>query len=245
MTPYLRRRTMLRIHLKYFRITVGDTLEVVKMGSPSLFRTGLATVAAIVLNKLAVGYGESALAAVSVANRVTFFIASACLGFGQGLQPVAGFSWGAQRYDRILESYRYSVRIAAIGTAVPSLLIFIFARQVLLLFTKNDWEMVAIGMFSLRVQCAAMPLHVWAIVVNMLCAGMGRARGAALLGMSRQGLCFFPILPLLIWLFGVWGVASVQGAADILTVVLVLPISLRMSRDLCRLEAERLSALQT
>ncbi len=244
MSPYLRRRTMLRIHLKYFRITAEDTLEVIKMGSPSLLRTGLATLGTVTLNKFAVGYGESALAAVSVANRVIFFMSSACLGFGQGLQPVAGFSWGAQRFDRIRKTYRYSVLIATIGITVPSLLIFIFARQVLLLFTENDWEMVAIGVFSLRVQCAAMPFHVWAIIVNMLCAGMGRARGAAILGMSRQGLCFFPILPLMIWLFGVWGVASVQGAADILTVALVVPISIRMNRDLRRLEAEKSSASQ-
>lgn len=242
LTPYLRRRTMLRIHLKYFRINVGDALEVIRMGSPSLLRTGLSTLASIVLNKLAVGYGESALAAVSVSNRVTMFLTSACLGFGQGLQPVAGFSWGAQRYDRIRESYRFSVKVATIGCAVPSLLIFIFARRVLLLFTENDLEMVKIGVFSLRVQCAAMPFHVWAIIVNMLCAGMGQARGAALLGMSRQGLCFFPILPLMTWLLGVWGVASVQGAADILTIVLVIPISLRVNRDLRRLEAEKSSA---
>ena len=59
------------------------------MGSASFFRNGLGTLAGILLNRIAVGYGTSALAAINVANRITMFMTSACLGFGQGFQPVA------------------------------------------------------------------------------------------------------------------------------------------------------------
>lgn len=57
-----------------------------------------------------------------------------------------------------------------------------------------------------------------------------------LLGLSRQGICFFPILPLISHLWGVWGVASVQGAADMLVLILAIPIGLRVMRDVRRLE---------
>jgi putative MATE family efflux protein len=238
LTPYLRRRTLLRISPRFIRYTREDSLEVVKMGSTSLFRTGLATSAAILLNNLAVRYGESVLAAVSVSNRITFFLTSACLGFAQGFQPVAGFSWGAKRYDRILQAYRFSVWAAVIGISVPSLLLIVFAKPVLFLFTETDMDLVTVGLFSLRVQCLAMPLHAWGIVTGMLCAGIGRARGAITLGLSRQGICFFPILPVLIRLFGMWGIAVVQGVADMLTVVLVLPIASMIKRELKRLETE-------
>jgi Na+-driven multidrug efflux pump len=207
------------------------------MGSTSLLRTGLATMAAILLNNLAVRYGESVLAAVSVSNRITMFLTSACLGFGQGLQPVAGFSWGAKQYGRILQAYRFSVWAAVIGIAVPSLILGIFARPVLFLFTKTDLDMVTVGVFSLRVQCLAMPLHAWGIVVSMLCAGIGRAKGAIILGMSRQGICFFPILPIMIYLFGMWGIAAIQGVADILAVSLFLPIAAMVTRDLKKMTA--------
>lgn len=242
--PYIRRKTLLRISPKLVGIAFEDAAEVVKMGSPSLFRMGLSTLAGIVLNRLAVGYGESALAAVSVADRVTRLLVSACLGFGQGFQPVAGFSWGAKSYDRIEEAYRFSVWAAVIGISVPSLFIGIFAEPVISLFTATDLEMVNIGLFSLRIQCLAMPLHAWAIVVNMMCVGMGRARSAALLGLARQGICFFPILPLMTRLWGVWGLAAVQGVADILTTILLaLPIAARVKRDLKQWEAE-LTAVQ-
>ena len=233
--PYLRRRTMVRIGFHSVGVAWRDAADVLKMGSPSLFRLGLATLAGIVLNRLAVSHSESALAAISVANRVAMFLTAACLGFGQGLQPVVGFSWGARRYDRIWQAFRFAVLAAAVGISFPSLLVGIFAERVLGWFTQTDVEMVAIGMFALRVQCLSMPLRAYGIDVTGLCAGMGRARGAAVLGLARQGICFFPILPVMLWLWGVWGIAALQGVSDILTIFIALPIAVRVRRDLRQL----------
>jgi Na+-driven multidrug efflux pump len=87
-----------------------------------------------------------------------------------------------------------------------------------------------------------MPLHAWSIVTSMLCAGIGRAKGAIILGMSRQGICFFPILPIMIQLFGMWGIAAIQGVADILTIFLFLPIAAMVKRDLKRLASDHAAA---
>lgn len=236
MYPYLRRHTMLHIGIRRVRFVRRDMAEVAGMGSPSLLRNAMATIAAIVLNNMAAAYGESALAAVSVANRITMFLTFACLGFGMGYQPVVGFSWGARCYHRIEKAHHFAVAASVIGIAVPSLLIFIFARPVMFLFTTDDLKMVEYGAFSLRFQCAAMPLHAWCIMVNMLCAGIGRARGAAILGLSRQGICFFPILPLCAALFGVWGICAVQGVADMLCLALAIPIGTRIRREVRSLE---------
>ena len=116
------------------------------------------------------------------------------------------------------------------------LVVGVFAKPILLWFTKYDEEMVRIGVFSLRTQCLAMPFHGYCIIVNMLCAGIGRPVPTLLLGMSRQGICFLPVLPLVVKLFGVWGVASVQGAADVLSMALAVPIAIIVGRDLRRRE---------
>ena len=92
MIPYFRGKTLLKIHLKFFHPTWKDAKEVCVMGSAALFRTGMQTLSAIAINRVAITFGESALAAISVANRVARLVTSACLGFGQGFQPVAGFS---------------------------------------------------------------------------------------------------------------------------------------------------------
>lgn len=246
MIPYWKGSTLLRIHAKHIRFNRADIREVIVMGSASFFRNGLATLAAIVLNRIAVGYSESALAAISVANRITFLMTAACLGFGQGLQPVAGFSWGAQRYDRVRSAYRFAAVTCTAVMAAVAALVAVFAKPILLLFTEADADLVRLGMFSLRSQCLAMPIHGYCIVVNMLCAGIGRPVGTTLLGLSRQGICFFPILPLMVRLFGEWGVASVQGAADILTLLLAVPIALRVMKDVrAREETSPLSCIST
>ena len=238
MLPYWRGKTMLTIRLSQIRIRWHDITEVCSMGSSSFFRNGLNALAAIVLNRIAVGYGESALAAVSVSNRITMFMTSACLGFGQGLQPVVGFSWGAKRYDRIRRAYRFSLAACVIGISAVALTVGLLAKPLLLLFTEEDADLVRIGVFSLRSQCLAMPFHGYSIIVNMTCAGLGRAVPTVLLGTSRQGYCFFPILPILTSLFGVWGVASVQGAADILCLAVAAPIGRHVMRDVSALIAE-------
>ena len=239
MTPYFRKKTLLTIRFRQFRPRWSDAKEVCAMGSASFFRNGLGTLAGILLNRIAVGYGTSALAAINVANRITMFMTSACLGFGQGFQPVAGFSWGAKRFDRVRESFRFSMIACVAGISAVALIVGIFARPILLLFTEDDAELVRIGVFSLRIQCLAMPFHGFGIIVNMLCSGIGRALPSLLLGLARQGICFFPILPLMVRLWDVWGIASVQGAADMLVMLLAVPIAVRVSRDIRRREAEQ------
>ncbi len=244
MIPYWRGRTVLTIKPRQFRFRWPDMKEVASMGSASFFRTGLGTLAAILLNRIAVSYGTSALAAVSVGNRITMFMTSACLGFGQGFQPVAGYSWGAKRFDRVRGAYVFSSRACVLGISVVGALMAVFAEPILLLFTRYDEEMVRIGVFSLRAHCLSMPFQGYCIIVNMLCAGIGQAGPSLLLGTSRQGICFLPILPLMIHFFGVWGVASVQGAADILSMALAVPIILRILKLIKAKEAEQAAAAE-
>ena len=235
-TPYIRKKTLLVISPKYFRPNWPDLSEICAVGFSSFVRNALSTFAAVVLNRIAVGFGESVLAAVSVSNRITMFMTAACLGYGQGFQPVAGFSWGAKRYDRLKEANRFAMWSCVISISLVALLVGIFAEPLLLLFTESDAEMIRVGVFSLRSQCLAMPFHGYCIIVSMLCAGIGRARAAAVLGMSRQGICFFPVLPLMVWIFGRWGVASVQGVGDILSMIPALIIARRVTKDVEELE---------
>ena len=144
---------------------------------------------------------------------------------------MVGFCWGAKRYDRLQEANHFAMRSCVMAISAVALLAGIFARPLLLLFTESDAEMIKVGVFSLRSQCLAMPFHGYCIIVSMLCAGIGRAREAAVLGVCRQGICFLPVLPLMVWVFGRWGVASVQGVGDVLSMIPALIIARRVMRE--------------
>ena len=121
------------------------------------------------------------------------------------------------------------------------LLLALFTNPLIALFAKEDPELRAIGALAIRLQCLALPAHSWVAVVNMLCAGLGRAGSAVLLSTARQGTCFLPIVYPMAFFWGAVGVASVQAAADVLSIALAVPI-VRRTKALIRRAAEEEAA---
>ena len=241
--PYVTRRSLLHLSIRNFKPTKDIVSKVVSVGSSSMFRNGLNVISAILLNNIAGGISDSVLAAVGVSNKIMMFPFCIILGFGNGFQPVAGFNWGAKRFDRVEESYKFSAKISLIGSAVMALLIALFCDKLIILFAGTDMEMRRIGAFCILAQCIALPVHAWVAIVNMFCVGLGNAKGAMVLATSRQGSCFIPVVHLMALLFGAYGVASVQALADVLSMLLALPIMASMKKKLERAKSGDLSVL--
>ena len=239
--PYLTRRSLLHLSIRNFHPSTDIVSKVVAVGSSSMFRSGLAVVSAILLNSIAGSISDSVLAAVGVCNKVMMFPFSIILGFGTGFQPVAGFNWGAKRFDRVQESYRFAAKVALIGSLVMAVFVGIFADTFVVLFAGTDAEMRRIGVVCMVSQCIALPVHGWVAIVNMLCAGLGNAKGALALSTARQGTCFIPILYPLAFLFGAYGIACVQALADILTMLLAVPILRKTKKDIQQAQQEFLA----
>jgi len=236
--PYLTRRSLLHLSIRNYCPSKDIITKVISVGSSSMFRSGLAVVSAIALNSIAGSISDSVLAAVGVCNKVMMFPFSIILGFGTGFQPVAGFNWGAKRFDRVEESYRFCMKVAIIGSTIMALFVGVFADTFVVLFAGSDAEMRRIGVICMVSQCIALPIHGWVAIVNMLCAGLGNAKGALILSTSRQGTCFLPILYPLAWAFGAFGIAIVQALADILSLVLAVPIFRGVKKKIAAAQAE-------
>ena len=236
--PYITKRSLLHLSIRNCRPTANILMQIVTVGSSSMFRSLLAVVAGIMLNDLAGNISDSVLAGIGVTTKIMMFPFSIILGFGSGFQPVAGFNWGAKRYDRVRESYRFSAIVALVGAGIMALVTAIFANPIITAFAGTDPQMQEIGALSIRLQCLALPVHAWVAVVNMFCVGLGNARGAFILATARQGTCFIPILYPMAYLMGAYGVASAQAVADVLTLVLAVPIMIKMLKKVS--DAEKL-----
>ena len=242
--PYITRRSILHLSVHNFHFCKDIMSKIVSVGSSSMFRSGLAVVSAIMLNDLAGNYSDSVLAGIGVTNKIMMFPFSIILGFGSGFQPVAGFNWGARRYDRVRESYRFSTWVAVIGAVILAGVLAIFSDPIIVLFAGADPEMREIGSLSIRMQCLALPIHAWVMVINMLCVGLGNAKGAFLLATARQGTCFVPILYPMAYLLDEVGIASVQGVADVFSLILAIPILFRVRKKIAHAEQELLAEPQ-
>ena len=228
--PYLTRRSLLHLSIKNFHFSRDIIGKIVSIGSSSMFRSGLAVVSGIMLNDIAGNFSDSVLAGIGVCTKIMMFPFGIILGFGNGFQPVAGFNWGAKRYDRVEESYRFSSRVALIGSIVMAVALAVCAEPVIMLFAGTDPEMTRVGALCLRLQCLALPLHAWVAIVNMLCVALGNATGAFLLATARQGSCFIPFVHLSAFLWQENGIAAVQALADVLSMFLAVPLAIMMMR---------------
>ena len=243
--PYLTRRSLLHLSIRNFYPSRDIITKVISVGSSSMFRSGLAVVSAILLNSIAGSISDSVLAAVGVCTKVMMFPFSIILGFGSGFQPVAGFNWGAKRFDRVHESYHFCAKVALLGSLLMAILVGVFSDTFMVLFAGTDAEMRRIGVICMVSQCIALPIHAWVAIVNMLCAGLGNAKGALSLSTARQGTCFLPILYPLAFLFGAYGIACVQAIADILSLVLAVPIMRKTKKSIAQAEANWLAKQKT
>lgn len=222
----------IQIRLCNFKPSLHYYKEIIRGGTPSLCRQGLASIATICLNHMAGFYGDAAIAGMSIVTRIAMFANSALIGFGQGFQPVCGFNYGAGKYNRVLEAFRFCVKYAFLFLLVIGGAGFIFAPQLVALFRKEDMEVIEIGAAALRYQAVVFPLNAWIVMCNMMLQSIGKGMKASIVASARQGLCFLPLIFVLPHFFGLLGVEICQTASDILTLFISVPIGISVIREM-------------
>lgn len=232
-----RRGSNIRIKLKNFTPTLENFKQIFRGGIPSLARQGLASLATICLNLAAGGYGDAAIAAMSIVTRIMQMTNSAIIGFGQGFQPICGFNYGAKQYGRVREAFWFCVKVCFVVLLILSIAVIIFAPQLVGMLIKDNPEVSEIGALALRLQCIFLPLFSFVIMANMMLQTMGIAGKATLIAISRQGLFFIPTVFILEKLFGLLGIQLSQPVADVLSLLLAIPLTLSVLRDLKDKEA--------
>lgn len=221
----------IKIRISKFKPSLEVYGKILHAGLPSFCRQGLASVAAVVLNFAARPYEDAAIAAMSIVARFMMFINASLIGFGQGFQPVCGFNFGAKRYDRVLESFWFCVKVSVVLLTVLGAVSFVLARPIIAAFRKEDLEVIAIGTKALRLQLLTMPIQAWIIMCNMLTQSIGYGFRASLVAMGRQGIFLIPSLLLLPLGFGLLGVQMAQPIADVCTCVLGTVIVVGVLRE--------------
>ena len=216
----------IRISIRNFKPTFAHYREITAGGFPSLGRQGLASLALAYMNQLAGLYGDVAIAALSVVNRVIMFSTSMVLGFGQGFQPVCGFNYGAREFMRVRHAFWFTVMITSAYCALLSVLGYVFAENVIAIFRPNDTELISLGSRALRYECIVYTSVGFVTISNMYLQSIRKTIRASILAASRQGFMLFIALHIGMKFFGLTGIITAQPLADALTFMIALPFSL-------------------
>nr|WP_304578318.1 MATE family efflux transporter [uncultured Acetatifactor sp.] len=238
LTLVIRSGNVLKPHPKFFTMKGWVYKEILSAGMPTLGRQGLASVASVLLNVAASGFGDAAVAAMSIVTRIMMFINSALIGFGQGFQPVCGFNFGAKRYGRVLEAYYFCRRVAFVFLLVMAVVMFAVSTPIMRLFRREDTGVVKIGALALKMQCVLLPIQSFTIIGNMLTQSIGYSFRATLTAIGKQGLFFIPAILILPGVYGVLGLQLAQPVADLLTFVLTQVIVVMVVQELKGMEKE-------
>ena len=224
LSMFVRGKTQSKLGIKYAKENPKGIYKIMATGFPSLCRQGLSSIATMALNNLAgICGGDAAVAAMSIVNRITFFIFAVGLGIGQGFQPVAAFNYGAKFYSRVKKAFYFTFGAGEALLGIFVIVGLLFSNHLIGLF-RDDPTVITIGTLSLKFQLLALFFHPLTICSNMLFQSIGENKKATFLSMLRSGILFIPILLILTHYFGLFGVQSAQAIADVFAFIISAPL---------------------
>jgi putative MATE family efflux protein len=208
--------------------------QIITVGFPSLIMQVSGSLLAIVLNH-SLGYygGEIAISVYGVIQRIILFLSMPMFGIVQGMQPIAGYNYGAKQPHRIREVVKLSIIAATVIVALGTLLTELFPGSIIALFEDNAL-LIENGIPALRTVIALLPVVGLQLVGAIVFQAFGKALPSTLLTVSRQIVLLIPLVLLLpqvggLGLFGIW---LAFPAADLLSALLT---AILLTRELKRL----------
>lgn len=205
--------------------------EIIGGGMPSLLRQGAGSLATTCVNLAANPFGDAVIAAMAIVMRVMLAINSIIIGLGQGFQPVCGYNYGAGLYRRVKEGYWFCVRLSTIALVIIAVAVAVLAPDIIGLF-RSDPQVIAVGTVALWMQCCTVPLNGFAMMSNMMQQTMSKTVIASFVAVCRLGLFLAPAALILAHCFGVPGVQMAQSVSDILSIIVTVPLQVRILRSL-------------
>ena len=223
---------ILPIKLKDFSPSLDKYKAIIVGGLPSLCRQSISSFSTAFLNTSASFFGDAAIAAMSIVNRVAMFANSAIIGFGQGFQPVCGFNYGAKKYDRVIHAFYFCVKISTIVLIIFAVIIFTNSNAIVNLFNKEDDALFSVANSALRYQALTLPL--WGLITlsSMILQTTRKTIRASILALAKQGIFFIPIVYILPKFLGLFGIEIAQPLADLFTFIISIPLGYSIIREM-------------
>ena len=235
LSMFLRGKTVSQFRITAVTRSPAEFGTILMTGMPSFGRQGLNSIGGMLLNIAARGYGDAAVAGMSIVSRIFMFIISVAIGVGQGLQPVAAFNYGARKFRRVRQAAIFTMGAAFCMLVVLVALCWVDSDALIRLF-RDDPDVTAVALPAFRFQCLAILLQPVIVVANMLFQSVGKAGRATFLACCRQGVFFIPLILILPRTLGLMGVETCQPIADVFTFIVSLPFLLAFLNQLSRMD---------
>ncbi len=232
LTFIFRKKSIYSFKMKNCTFTKEIMSEIFKIGIPTLVFQILTSLSISLVNTQARPYGDSVIAGMGAVTRIVSMGSLIVFGFIKGFQPIAGYSYGAKKFDRLHKAIRISILWSTVFCVIYGLLLTIFSSRIIAQFTDGDLEMIRVGTQSLRINGLSFLLFGFYTVYSSLFLALGKGLEGFVLGACRQGICFVPVILILPAFWGINGILYVQPIADVLSAIITIFMALHLHKEL-------------
>lgn len=202
---------------------------------PFLMNSAACLVALFINQQLGKYGGDLAIGAYGIVNRLTMLFIMICMGFNQGLQPIAGYNYGARQYHRVKEVFMLTAKWETLVTSLCFLMAELIPGLAVSLFT-NDPGMIEMASKALRILCAGTALVGFSITTSTLFQCLGMVKKSIFLSLSRQLIFLLPLIYSLPMWFQEKGVWMSFPIADMLSVAVAFVFVQRLFKKFDKLK---------
>lgn len=210
------------LHFKRGTFRPNSTIirNIIAIGLSPFSMNVCACIVVILINNSMVHYGSDlAVGAYGIANKVAFIFVMINMGVNQGMQPIAGYNYGAMRYDRLMKVVKYSIIAATAIMTTGFIIAMTIPGPCARLFT-TDPTLIDLSAKGIRYIMVAFPVVGYQMVVSNFFQSIGKAKISIVLSLSRQLLILLPLLLILPTMFGINGVWFSMPVSDTLSAIM-------------------------
>ncbi len=220
---YWTKMTVVKVSIREMKFDSATVKYILKIGVSNFLIQIFTAVSFAVINICTKVYGDGAIAAIGIVNRLQFFGFAVLFGFSQGFQPVAGYNFGANKFTRLRTALVFGISVALSIGVVIMLLFRVFDTQLVGIFTQDE-NVLRLGEAALKWFTAALPITAFSLIVMMMYQALGKAGGALVLAICRQGVCLIPAVLVLADMMGFQGILISPLIADAISGVIALAL---------------------
>lgn len=222
-------------YLRDYKLDIRIAKDSLTIGMGPFLMNSAACIVTLFINQQMLKYGgDLAIGAYGIVNRISFFFIMINMGFNQGMQPIAGYNFGAGKYTRVKRVFKLTVICATIVSCVGFIVSEFMPNLAVSLFT-NDPELKELAVKGLRLANLAFPLVGFQMVATNFFQSLGMVHKSILLSLSRQLLFLVPLIYFLPVFFGHHGVWMSFPIADTAAIVLSTILLLSLFRKFRKL----------
>ena len=233
------KRELIHFRRGTYRLHSQIVKSIISIGISPFSMNVCSCIIVIFINNQLVHYGgDLSVGAYGISNKILFIFVMFVIGLNQGMQPIAGYNYGAQKFDRLMHVVKLTMLSATAVMTVGWCLAIFMPRLCVRLFT-TDATLISISANALRIMCCMFPIVGYQMVVTNFFQCIGKVKVSIFLSLSRQLIFLLPMLWLLPHLFQLNGVWFSMPASDLLASLVTAWIMARYMRKFMRQQQEK------